>query len=344
MLSGVFCAVLLALPAADEPQQRYEFAQIHMGVPFTFQFYAPNQAAATDAARAAFRRIKQLNGMLSDYDPDSELMRLSRTSGSGQAVEVSEELLYLLKRSKELWKKSGGAFDVTVGPAVRLWRKARRSGELPDRRELAEARRAVGSQYMKIDPDAGTVELMQPGMQLDLGGIAQGYAADEALRILKEHGITRALIDASGDIVVGDPPPGRDAWRIAVEPLARNEQDTAPVLLLTNAAVTTSGSAYQNVEIDGVRYSHIIDPQTGVGMTAPNSTTVIAPDGTTADSLASAVSVLGPEKGLKLIEQTDGTAARIERVEDGRPVVDESAGFAKFLAPADGDEESLPGD
>jgi thiamine biosynthesis lipoprotein len=335
MLSGVLCAFVLAVPAAGESLERYEFAQIHMGVPFTIRFYAPDQAVATEASRAAFRRIKQLNAMLSDYDPESELMRLSRTAGSGQAVKVSPELLLLLSRSKELWRRSDGAFDVTVGPVVRLWRRARRDGRLPDAAALAEARRAVGSQFLKIDVKGGTVELAQPGMRLDLGAIAKGYAADEALRVLKEHGVSRALVDASGDLAVGDPPPGRQGWRIAVAPLDRKDRGPRPSLVIANGAVATSGDAYQHVEIGGVRYSHIVDPKTGLGLTTSSSVTVIAPDGMTADALASAVSVLGPQRGLALIEETKGAAALVVQVEDSEPVTFVSERFEEFAAPSE---------
>ena len=334
MLSGVLCALVLAVPT-DESLQRYKFAQIHMGVPFTLRFYASDEAVATEASRAAFRRIKQLNAMLSDYDPESELMRLSATAGSGKAVKVSPELLLLLSRSQELWRRSEGAFDVTVGPVVRLWRKARRERKLPDASALAEARQAVGSQFMKIDVEAGTVELTRPGMRLDLGAIAKGYAADKALRVLKEHGISRALVDASGDIVVGDPPPETEGWRIAVAPLDREGREPAASLVISNAAVATSGDAYQHVEIDAVRYSHIVDPKTGLGLTTPNSVTVIAPDGMTADALASTVSVLGPKLGLELIEQMKGTAALVVRLEDGEPVTFASERFAEFEAPSE---------
>ena len=333
MFSGVLCAVVLAVPG--DSLQRYEFAQIHMGVPFTIRFYASEEAVATEASRAAFRRIRQLNAMLSDYDPESELSRLSRTAGSGKAVKVSPELLLLLSRSQELWRRSDGAFDVTVGPMVRLWRKARRERKLPDAAALAEARRAVSSEFMEIDAEAGTVKLTQPGMRLDLGAIAKGYAADEALRVLKEHGVSRALVDASGDIVMGDPPPGKQGWRIAVAPLEKERNERGTSLVISNAAVATSGDAYQYVEIDGVRYSHIVDPKTGLGLTTPSSVTVIAPDGLTADALASAVSVLGPRRGLDLVEATKGAAALVVRVEDSEPVTFTSERFAEFAAPTE---------
>jgi thiamine biosynthesis lipoprotein len=167
-------------------------------------------------------------------------------------------------------------------------------------------------------------------MRLDLGGIAMGYAVDEALGVLRKRGIASGLIDASGDIGVGDPPPGKEGWVIEVAPV---DEDGAPRtrVLLANAAVTTSGDALQHVEIGGKRYSHIVDPRTGLGLTDRTSVTVIARDCTSADSLATAVSVLGPKEGLKLIEHTPGTAAWIVRpAPDGKWATFASPGFRKF--------------
>jgi len=154
-------------------------------------------------------------------------------------------------------------------------------------------------------------------MRLDLGGIAKGYAADEALRVLRKSGINRALVDAGGDIALGNPPPEKPGWRIGIAPL---EADGPPsqVLLLSRVAVATSGDTWQYVQIGSRRYSHLVDPRTGLGLTDHSSVTVIAPEGITADGLASAVSVLGPEKGLKLVEATPGTAAFIVRAPEGK--------------------------
>ncbi|MGH7200050.1 MAG: FAD:protein FMN transferase [Planctomycetaceae bacterium] len=312
------------------PLARYEFVQIHMGVPFEIVLYAPNEAAANTAADAAYARIEELDDLLSDYDPDSELSRLSRSSEHGRPVEVSEELLFVLSRAVELSKRSNGAFDVTVGPVVKLWRTARRTKRMPMETDLKEALQRVGWRHVQIDRDAGTVALIKPGMQLDLGGIAVGYAADEALRVLKEHGITRALVDGSGDISVSDPPPGRDGWRIGIAALTEPDARPTRFVQLKNAAISTSGDAFQHVEIDGVRYSHIVDPKTGLGLTTRSSVTVIAADGLTADSLASAVSVLGPERGLELIEKTPGAAALFVQLKDGKPQVLESQRLSKF--------------
>lgn len=334
LLTALFAVAALAFSAfssakslgaetSDQPLQRYEFEQRHMGMPFKIALYAADEASANAAARAAFARIKQLNGILSDYEPESELMLLCKTAGQGRAVKVGDDLLAVLRRSVELSERSAGAFDVSVGPLVKLWRKARRSKQLPSPEVIAAARRLVDYRQIRIHVKASTVELLQPEMQLDLGGIAVGYAIDQALAVLKQHGIRSALIDGSGDIGVSDPPPGSDGWKIGIAPL-EPEAPPSRFLTLKNAAVTTSGDAWQYVEIGGKRYSHIVDPRTGLGLTERSSVTVVAPDCTTADSYATAVSVLGPERGLKLIEDTAGAAALIVRVVDGRRETHES--------------------
>jgi thiamine biosynthesis lipoprotein len=205
---------------------------------------------------------------------------------------------------------------------------------MPTSARLAEARRAVGYQRLTLHPKDRAAQLLAPGMRLDLGGIAMGYAVDDALGVLRKRGIARALIDASGDIGVGDPPPGKLGWLIEVAPV---DEDGAPrtSVLLANAAVTTSGDALQNIEIGGKRYSHIVDPRTGLGLTDRTSVTVVARDCTTADSLATAISVLGPVAGLKLIADTPGTAAWIVRpAGDGKWETLESPAFCKFVESA----------
>lgn len=289
-----------------------------MGVPFRIVVYATEERAANKALDAAFNRINELNDIYSDYDPESELSRLSRSSGSGQKSPVSEELYIILTISNQISKQSQGAFDVTVGPYVRLWRRARRQKQLPDPNRLSEARQAVGFKFIRFDPKQKSVELLEPNMRLDLGGIAKGYAADDAMHVLKQHGITSALIDASGDLLVSDPPPGESAWTIGIAALKSPEGKPTEYLEVSNIAVATSGDAYQFVEIDGVRYSHIVDPSTGLGLTTPSSVTVIAPTATLADAWASAVSVLGPEKGLRILSSRKQISTLIMTRNNGR--------------------------
>ncbi|MGQ0633478.1 MAG: FAD:protein FMN transferase [Planctomycetaceae bacterium] len=332
----IWCAACFAAgEAPNQPLERFEFTQIQMGMPFRIALYSPDREAANGAAGAAYARIRQLNAILSDYEPESELMRLCRTAGQGMAIPVSRDLLAVLVRAQALSRLSGGAFDVSVGPLVRVWRKARRSGKMPAAEEIAAARAIVGHSNIRIDEAAGTVELLRKGMQLDLGGIAAGYAVDEALRVLTEHGVESALVDASGDIGVSGAPPGAAGWRIGIAPL---EPDGEPsrYTLLKHAAVTTSGDAFQFVEIDGRRYSHIVDPQTGFGLTTRASVCVIARDCATADSYATAVSVLETKRGLGLIEEIEGAAVVIVRATGGGCETFESRRLREYLDPAIG--------
>jgi thiamine biosynthesis lipoprotein len=301
-----------------------------MGMPFRIVLYAPDQATAERAAEAAFVRIQQLNDIMSDYDPDSELSKLSHTSGQGQEVRVSEDLWIVLQQAQALAVRSGGAFDVTVGPYVNLWRRARRQHQLPDPARLAQAGKSVGYRHVRLNPRRKTVELLAPDMRLDLGGIAKGYAVDQALTVLRNQGIRQALIEAGGDVGVSEPPPGKPAWRIELSSVDATNAPPARFLLLKNCAISTSGDLYQRLEIDGKRYSHIVDPRTGIGLTDHSVVNVIAPQGITADSLTKVVSVLGPDKGLKLIEQTPGVAARTMRDSGGKLELSVSRRFAQY--------------
>ncbi len=301
----------------DAPDvRRFEFRETHMGSEFKILLYCADDRAAKEASRAAFDRIAALDKCYSDYDPESELMRLCDRAG-GPPVEVSEDLFRILERAQSLAVRTDGAFDATIQPVVKLWRRARRNGELPTAEQRREALALVGFDKMELDPEARTVRLSVTGMRLDLGGIAKGAAGDAALSVLRERGITRALVAGAGDIVMGDPPPGESGWTIGIAPLEKPNATPEQFLSLSNAAVSTSGDAERFVEIDGVRYSHIVNPRTGLGLTGRSSVTVVAPDGTTADSLATALSVLGPEKGLELIESTEGAASFLVWSDDG---------------------------
>ena len=259
-LFGVLTVLLLG--GAEPSLTRHAFTEPHMGTRFQIIVYAPDADTARKAAKDAFARIASLNAIMSDYDETSELMRLCARAG-GPPVSVSAELFFVLSRAQEVSRQSGGAFDVSVGPIVKLWRGARKLRKLPDPEKLAKARALVGWRDIRLDQDKRTVQLLKLGMQLDLGGIAKGYAADEALAVLKKHGIDRALVAAGGDIAVSGPPPGADGWKIAIATLP-GEKDPGR-LILHHAAVSTSGDAEQFVEIDGKRYSHIVDPRTGIG-------------------------------------------------------------------------------
>jgi thiamine biosynthesis lipoprotein len=301
---------------SDLKPVRFEFQETHMASPFRIILYSNDQSTARRASRAAFDRIAALDAILSDYNPESELSRLSRSAG-GPPVQVSTELFDVLERSKAMYERSHGMFDVTIAPLGRLWRRARRDRKLPDAGRIAQARELVGSDKMLLDPAARTVRLVKPGMRLDVGGIAKGYAAGAALDVLRSHGIRQALVGGAGDIVVGDAPPGSSGWKIAIAPLDRQLDDHPPTLLLANAGVSTAGDSERYVVIDGRRYSHIISPATGLGVEDRAGVTVVARDGATADALETTVYLLGPERGLKLVDETPGAAALFVRATPG---------------------------
>jgi len=302
--------------------RRFELTQSHMGTRFRIVLYADSEAVANRAATAAMQRIAAIDASLSDYKADSELRRISAASPMTDPMAVSDDLWNVLSHAQRLSAVSGGAFDVTVGPYSRLWRRARRRKELPTAELLATARERVGHRHVRLDSCGQSVQLLAPGMQLDLGAIAKGYAADEALAALRSHGIDAALVDASGDIVASDPPPNKAAWNIQVAGLGESRADEGSLkaggrMQIANRAIATSGDLYQHVEMDGRRYSHIIDPRTGIGIPGQTSVTVIAPNGMMADSLASAISVLGVEEGLRLAAETPNVACRFEWIEEG---------------------------
>ena len=327
---ALLCGLFWGTADKNPEWKRYSFQQKQMGVSFRITLYAPDKAAANIASRAAFLRIERLNGILSDYDANSEVSRLCRSSRPGKPVQVSRDLMFVLAQSLAVSQRSNGAFDVTVGHLTRLWRRTRRRKQMPKPDDLQQALQKTGYRFVRLDAKNGTVELLNSGMRIDFGGIAKGYAADEAMKVLRKHGITRAMVDGGGDIVVGDPPPGRKGWKIGIAGVKNPNGKPSRYLLLKNVAVATSGDAYQSVTIAGKRYSHILDPRTGLGLTTRSSVTVIAPNGTAADSLASAVSVLGTKRGLELIKRLKRTEVLIVHLRNGQAVVATSPGFAGF--------------
>jgi thiamine biosynthesis lipoprotein len=324
----VSLSLFAAAAGADEPN-RHEFESAHMGTKFRIVVYA-DRATAEKAAKAAFTRVADLESVMSDYKRDSELMKLclANDAAPGKPVNVSDDLFRVLEHAGKVWKLSDGTFDVTVGPLSALWRITRRTQELPDAKEIAEAKALVGFDKVTLDPKAKTVALKLKGMRLDLGGIAKGDAADQALAVLKSHGIKSALVAASGDIAVADLPPGKDGWTIEVSPLGKEK---TKYVKLANAAVSTSGDLYQFVEIKGVRYSHVLDPKSGVGQTGRRSATVIAKRGIESDSLTKAMLLLPPEKAVNLIDSIDGAATFVAVIEGDRVKTTESKRFAGYL-------------
>ncbi|MES1256929.1 MAG: FAD:protein FMN transferase [Acidobacteriota bacterium] len=289
------CTVLFCVPAAAA--ERIEALEPHMGTMFRIVLYAEGEkdaGQARDAIRAAFDRVAELDNKLSDYKPDSEL-NTSVQAAFDREIPISDDLYVVLKASRALAESTDGAFDVTLGPVIRLWRKARAARQLPGPDELANARLLTG--YRKMHLGDHTLRVDRAGMQFDLGAIAKGYAADEALRLLAARGFPRSLVAASGDLAIGDAPPNKEGWEIGVDSMQAPDQSFTRTLRLQNAGVSTSGDTEQHAEIGGVRYSHIVNPATGLGLMHRIGVTVIARKAIDSDCLSTAASVATETRG-----------------------------------------------
>ena len=311
--------ILILLPGkilsqTEVKSHRYEFSHKSMGTIFRIICYTDQEDMAKQKSVEAFKRIDELNYIMSDYLPDSELNRLSRSSGSGEYIQVSPDLLKVIRTGQEWAEKTNGIFDITIGPYSQLWRRAGRKDRLPTPEQINNASERVGFENIHIDPDNGTVMLGKEGMQLDLGGIAKGFAVDEIYNIFNNAGINQLLIDGGGDIRTGDAPPGKKGWKLVLENLQEDNQ----VMYATNTSIATSGDLYRYVLIDSVKYGHIIDPRTGYGVTIPRTVTIQASNCMEADILASTLSILGAKDRSGFLNDMPDVKAIIVEEEGGK--------------------------
>jgi len=334
-LCGMAGVVLLAgcqtrVPkTAGSELKRFVFYKGVMGTVFSITIYAVEESAAKTAADAAFARVVQLNDIMTDYDRDSELMKFC-LAPYGQPVVLSEDLFYVISKAYRVAVMTDGALDITLGPLIRLWRRARRQRELPPPELIAAAKAASGYHNLKLDARHRTGTLLKPEMALDLGAIAKGYAAEEALKVLVKQGFPRAMVAASGDLAIGDPPPGKAAWAIGIDSIDAEGTKHSQIVSVKNCGMSTSGDTEQFTVIDGKRYSHIIDPKTGIGLQERIGVTVIAKHATDSDAYDTAASVLGAVKGMEFIEKQTDTAALFVLLKDGKKQQIESSRFKKI--------------
>jgi thiamine biosynthesis lipoprotein len=283
--------LLLALagPGLAAQSHRLTFSEVHLGVPVRVVLFADDTVLARAAVRTVFDRIAAVDGALSDYRPDSDVALLE-AAAADTLVPVSDDLFLALVLALDIARETDGAFDPTAGALTRLWRRARDQGTVPDSAAVRTALARGGWAQVALDTTRRAVR-SPAGMAFDFGGIGKGYALQVAFDVLKARGLTRVLLEAGGDIVVGDPPPGREGWEVVTD-------DASPPRFLVRAALSTSGSREQYVNHRGVRHSHVLDPRTGWAVTHTDEVSVVATDGATADALATAFSVLGREQAL----------------------------------------------
>lgn len=283
---------------------------------------AGSERKARRCTEAAFSVQRRIDELMSYQREDSELSRINRDAAD-EPVRVNPLTFEVLQKSIYFSKLSDGAFDVTVGPLMDLWKAAGEADAPPTEETLAEARAKVGYENLILDEKNMTVRFAVKGMKIDLGGIGKGYAVDKSIEAMKDLGATGGMVDLGGNIrCFGQPPRGQEYWRVGLQDpnVAPDDVDASRILLVlavTDEGVATSGDYRRFVKVHGEKESHILDARTGKGANKLVSDTIIAPDAIMADALSTAVNVLGPEKGLALIERLPGVEAIL--IPPGKP-------------------------
>ena len=308
-------------------QKKYSFSESKMGSPLNIIIVTNDSSQAVSLSKACYALVDSFNLLYSDYDSHSELSKLNASAGADPKP-ITQGMLDILLVSQKAYKKSSGVFDITVGSLSHFWRKARKENRFPDAVSLAAIRKQVGFPKLVLQKTNHTL-LLPSGMQLDLGGIAKGYIAQKLLDFLTQQGIHQALVDAGGDMVMSGSPPRSAGWTIGVNVPETTDELLPRKLTLQNMAVATSGDAYQYFENNGKKYSHIIDPRTGYGITSQRNVTVIARNGADADWLATACSILPIEEAKKLAV-SENAEVLITEMKEGKVVYHASKGFSQF--------------
>ena len=332
-LLALLAPVVLAASCGGPHLERARF--LLMGTEVKVTAVAASRARARAAIDGCVARMSRLEGLLSRRIATSDIARCN-SAAAHFPVPVDPETIRVLQEARRYSELTGGAFDVTVMPLIRVWMEAARANGLPTEEDLAKAGKRVGFRRVSLDETARTVRFTGEGAAIDLGAIAKGYIVDRGLIVLRQAGISAGLIEAGGDIAAFGRKPDSSAWRIGVQDPTQPQSKAAlvEVIEIGDAAVATSGNYRRFSEINGKRYSHIIDPRSGRPADAVPSVTVVARDATTADALATGVSVLGVEDGLRLIESLPGVEALLITVGEGGLAFHESSGFGRYRAPS----------
>ena len=270
-------------------------SQLLMGTVLEIYAYGKNIKDIDAAANIAFDEVNRIEQLLSTYLPDSEISKLNQ-SASKFPVQVSSEVIELLQRSKKLNERTKGAFDISVGPLVHLWRSA--EGGKPDFKAVQQCLKITGMDQVEIDEVKKEVSFKADGIRLDLGGIGKGYAMDRAADLLRANGIHNAMLSFGGHILALNPPPGQKGWKIHVRS-PKKEHSTVGYFEIDNASVATTADDQRGYWIKGKRYSHILNPKTGNPVTGSSSVTIITPRAEHGDALSTALFAMGPDQSVR---------------------------------------------
>ncbi|MSQ38412.1 MAG: FAD:protein FMN transferase [Chitinophagaceae bacterium] len=299
-----------------------------MGSAFNLIIVSTDSNKANHLARKSFELVDSLNHIFSNYDSSSEISKINASAGL-LPYKISPAMLDLVQKSQDAYIQSKGAYDISIGPLSTLWRNARKAKLFPDASTVIATKKLVGLAQVKINKRLGTIFLPNAGMQLDFGGIAKGYIAGRIINYLKANGIQQALAEAGGDIVMSGAPLNSKGWIIGVNLPQTTDDLVNKKLQLSNCAAATSGDVYQYFEKEGVKYSHIINPLTGYGVTNLRNVTIIAKTGATADWLATACSIL-PIKEAKTLALSNHAALLISTLQKGKLHFEATENFKNY--------------
>lgn len=320
--------LVFSTPLLQAQTRKFSYSEMKMGSAFNLIIVSADSNKANHLARKSYELVDSLNHIFSNYDSSSELSKINASAGL-LPYKMSRAMLDLVQKSQYAYIQSKGAYDISIGPLSSLWRKARKAKLFPEASTVLATKKLVGLNQVKINKRLGTIFLPNANMQLDFGGIAKGYIAQWVINFLKANGIQQALVDAGGDIVMSGPPLNQQGWLIGVNLPETTDQLLNKKLQLSNCSVATSGDVYQFIEYKGVKYSHIINPLTGYGVTNLRNVTIVAKTGATADWLATACSIL-PIKEAKQLAISHQAALLITTLKNGKLVFEATPNFKNY--------------
>ena len=320
--------LVFSTPLLQAQTRKFSYSEMKMGSPFNLIIVSTDSIKAKHLAQKSFQLVDSLSHIFSNYDSSSELSKINTSAGL-LPYKMSATMLDLVQKSQYAYIQSKGAYDISIGPLSSLWRNARKTKLFPEASTVLATKKLVGLGQVKINKRLGTIFLPVSSMQLDFGGIAKGYIAQRVIDYLKTSGIQQALADAGGDIVMSGAPLNQKGWLVGVNVPETTDDLLNKKLQLSNCSVATSGDVYQYIEKNGVKYSHIINPITGYGVTNLRNVTIIAKTGATADWLATACSIL-PIKEAKKLAISHQAALLITTLENGKLVFEATPNFKNY--------------
>ena len=320
--------LVFSTPLLQAQTRKFSYSEMKMGSAFNLIIVSADSNKANHLARKSYELVDSLNHIFSNYDSSSELSKINASAGL-LPYKMSRAMLDLVQKSQYAYIQSKGAYDISIGPLSSLWRNARKAKLFPEASTVLATKKLVGFAQVKINKRLGTIFLPNADMHLDFGGIAKGYIAQWVINFLKANGIQQALVDAGGDIVMSGPPLNQQGWLIGVNLPETTDQLLNKKLQLSNCSVATSGDVYQFIEYKGVKYSHIINPLTGYGVTNLRNVTIVAKTGATADWLATACSIL-PIKEAKQLAISHQAALLITTLKNGKLVFEATPSFKNY--------------